>query len=86
MICEPLSATVTPAPVQGQSSTVDIKIKNNGNTTSPQFLVDWNPDANGVSSPSLQTVTYEVDPIASWCDDGSDLPVRVPDLAATSAR
>jgi subtilase family serine protease len=58
-----VSESITPSPQQGKPSTVDIKVKNLGNTASGQFLVDWNPDANYVISPSPQTVTYEVGPL-----------------------
>ena len=75
---EVLSATISPAPEQGKASTVDIKIRNNGNTTSPQFLVDWNPDANYVNSPSLQTVTYEVGPIGPGATTDVTFPFTYP--------
>ena len=52
--------TVIGTPTQGLPVHVDIQVLNAGNTHSGPFLVDWNPDANGVSSPSLQTVTSEV--------------------------
>ena len=73
-----VSETITPSLTQGQASTVDIKIINNGNTTSGQFLVDWNPDANGVSSPSLQTVTYEVGPIGPGATFDLTFPYTYP--------
>lgn len=59
-----LSETITP-PTQGKAATVDIKVQNQGNTDAPAFLVDWNPDANYVISPSPQTVTYEVNGLAA---------------------
>ena len=46
---------------QGEPATVDITVTNSGNTDSGAFLVDWNPDANYVVSPSLSTVTKQVD-------------------------
>ena len=52
--------TVIGVPTQGTPVHVDIEVLNAGNTHSGPFLVDWNPDANGVISPSLQTVTQEV--------------------------
>ena len=55
-----LTGTVNGTPTQGEPVTVDITVLNAGNTHSGPFLVDWNPDANYVTSPSLQTVTKEV--------------------------
>jgi subtilase family serine protease len=52
--------TVIGTPTQGVPVHVDIEVQNTGNTHSGAFLVDWNPDATYVSSPSLQTVTKEV--------------------------
>jgi subtilase family serine protease len=52
--------TIVGTPTQGEPLHVDIAVTNQGNTTSGPFLVDWNPDANYVTSGSLQTVTKEV--------------------------
>lgn len=49
------------SPAQGDPLTMNIVVTNNGNTTSGPFLVDWNPDAFYVISPSNQTVSKQVD-------------------------
>lgn len=46
---------------QGESATMNIVVANQGNTTSGPFLVDWNPDALYVISPSNQTLSKQVD-------------------------
>ncbi|WP_204032353.1 CARDB domain-containing protein [Micromonospora qiuiae] len=53
--------TINPSsPTQAAPATVSIRIRNTGNTAAGPFLVEWNPDALFVSTPSLSTVSQQV--------------------------
>jgi subtilase family serine protease len=52
-----------PILTQGQNVNVCVKIINNGNAPSNSFVVEWNPDALGLITPSLGTLVTQIDTI-----------------------
>lgn len=52
-----------PILVQGQNVNVCIEIINNGNAPSDSFVVEWNPDALGLITPSLGTLVTQIDTV-----------------------
>ncbi len=55
------NVAVSPAtPVQGAPATVAITIRNNGNAPAGPFVLEWNPDAFFIVTPSLQTVSQQL--------------------------
>lgn len=58
--------TIAPSsPTQAAPATVSIRVRNTGNTAAGPFLVEWNPDAFYVSTPSLSTVSRQVNGLAA---------------------
>ena len=56
------STTIAPAtPTQGETATVNVTVKNQGNTRADQFVVSWNPDTTGLITPSPSTLTKQVE-------------------------
>lgn len=60
LVITALSVT-PPIPTQGEPATVNITVKNQGNTAADEFLVDWNPDTTGLISPSPSTLSKQVE-------------------------
>ena len=55
------NVVISPAtPTQGVDATVTITVRNLGNSAAGPFTVSWNPDAFGISVPSLSTLTKQV--------------------------
>lgn len=51
--------------IQGTQFTVLITVKNIGTAPAGSFLVQWNPDATGISMPSLQTLSRQVNSLGA---------------------
>ncbi len=52
-----------PILTQGQNVNVCLEIINNGNAPSNSFVVEWNPDALGLVTPSLGTLVNQIDTV-----------------------
>ena len=52
-----------PILTQGQNVNVCLKIINNGNAPSNSFVVEWNPDALGLITPSPGTLVTQIDTV-----------------------
>lgn len=50
-----------PRLVQGKKATVAITVENQGDRTADSFLIEWNPDALGLITPSPGTVSNQID-------------------------
>lgn len=50
-----------PRLVQGERNRICIKVGNQGNRNAGPFVVEWNPDALGLATPSLSTVSTQVE-------------------------
>ena len=60
------NVTVSPStPHQGDTTTVTVAIKNQGNDAAGPFVVSWNPDASGLIVPSVGTLTKQVNSLGA---------------------
>jgi subtilase family serine protease len=60
------NVTVSPSsPSQGDTTTVTVAIKNQGNDAAGPFVVSWNPDADGLIVPSVGTQTKQVNSLGA---------------------
>jgi subtilase family serine protease len=60
------NVAVSPSsPKQGNTTTVTVTIKNQGNDAAGPFVVSWNPDANGLIVPSVGTQTKQVNSLGA---------------------
>ena len=60
------NVTVSPSsPDQGETATVTVAIKNQGNDAAGPFVVSWNPDANNLIVPSVGTLTKQVNSLGA---------------------
>lgn len=59
-----MSMTPDP-PQQGVPATVSIQVKNDGNSPSGSFVLEWNPDALGLITPSPSTLSSQIDDLGA---------------------
>lgn len=71
--------TITPAsPTQGQQATVNITVKNLGNTPAGNFMVELNPDSLFLFTPGPQTISKQVYGLAAGASTTVSFPYTYP--------
>ncbi|HET7035058.1 MAG TPA: CARDB domain-containing protein, partial [Thermomicrobiaceae bacterium] len=67
--------SVSPAaPIQGDDTTFSVTVRNNGNTEADNFIIEVNPDAFGITSPSNQSVTLFISSLAAGATQTFSMP------------
>jgi len=73
------SMSITPAsPTQGQNASVNITVKNQGNTPAGNFMVEFNPDSFFLYTPGMQTVSKQVFGLAAGASTTVNFQVTYP--------
>jgi subtilase family serine protease len=60
------AAVVEPILTQGQEAEISITVLNQGNRPAGPFILEWNPDALGLITPSPATLSEQIDGLASF--------------------